>query len=94
MFNIQPHIDRLELLKEYMNYFIDGLPTRTMKDRLREFNETGCIVFYASEHSRMTFEQFIEYKKDDALSVIMQYTKISREEIIAPKQKVIIKHIN
>ncbi len=78
MINIQPFIDKLELLKEYMNLVIDdhrrqfkvnigALPHLYPDDVLKMFFETGYLYFRSDCNPEPTltlvsFEEFYKYR--------------------------------
>lgn len=63
MINVQPYIDKLEVLKEYMNYTVDSVQVFERYYFTGSFNEEGRFIglqygFYRYK----TFEQFYQSK--------------------------------
>lgn len=75
--NIQPYLDKLELLKEYMFLKIDGrwdvsefnygaLPVLHSSEILRIFNETGNLMYTPNFNPQvkvLSFEEFLQKKQ-------------------------------
>lgn len=78
MINVQPYIDKLEVLKEYMNLSIDrsgmrvwlrleAMPTLSIDQILNFFWETGVALYskdkeVVSETKTLSFEEYLESK--------------------------------
>jgi hypothetical protein len=66
MIDIQPHIDKLKVLGEYMDYFIQCKVYKeeyeNPKNIFRIFEETGYIISTSAKLRIKTFEQFYQSK--------------------------------
>lgn len=72
MINVQPYIDELDKVKEWINLFVDrqsliwldinGLPTLSPKEMLQLFNETGIIYSLAGKKA-FAEPKFITFKE-------------------------------
>lgn len=75
MIDVQPYIDKLDKLREYMFMRIDGrmntfwinidaIPKYTPKDLIELFNATGMMLYNGSEQppppEKLTFENWLE----------------------------------
>lgn len=72
MINVQPYLDELDKVKEWINLFVDrqlliwldlnGLPTLSPKEMLQLFNETG-MIYSCTGIKLFTEPKFITFKE-------------------------------
>jgi hypothetical protein len=81
--NVQPYIDKLELLKEYMNLWIitdgvpliminiDALPHISTKQIMDIWNQCGVLVGRANNNypasSKLSFDEWLIWRDDDIM---------------------------